>query len=84
MCLKVGHGVFALVSSCRRGVSVHHLELIQADVKLCSSLASFLFHFDEEMFFDEVAFGVAFDVCFQYAGCDFQVVICDPTRRSNV
>lgn len=50
-------------------------------MKLHSSLCFFRFGFDEEMFFDEVAFGVAFDVCFQYASCDSEVVICYLSTR---
>ena len=50
-------------------------------MKVYSSLCFFCFAFDEEMFFDEVVLGVSFDVCFQYASCDSEVIICYPPTR---
>ena len=52
-----------------------------APTQLYSSMCFFRFDFDEEMFFDKVALGVAFDVCFQYASCGSEVVICYPPTR---
>lgn len=66
-------------------LSLRIMNFVWANVKVYSSLCFFCFAFDEEMFFDEVVLGVPFDVCFQYASCDSEVIICyTPTRQWKV